>query len=131
PDDVPRFRRLRAVANFQPLWAYADSYITDLTIPFIGPERTQWLYPIASVHRSGGMIAFGSDWSVSTANPFHQIETAVTRMGASGDTDEPFLPEQRIELPLALTAFTINAAYVNQHDVHTGSIEPGKYADLI
>ena len=131
PDDVPRFRRLGAVANFQPLWAYADSYITDLTIPFIGPERTRWLYPIASVHRSGGMIAFGSDWSVSTANPFHQIETAVTRMGAGGDTDEPFLPEQRIELPLALAAFTINAAYVNHHEAHTGSIETGKYADLI
>ena len=131
PDDVPRFRRLGAVANFQPLWAYADSYITDLTIPFIGPERTQSLYPIASVHRSGGMIAFGSDWSVSTANPFHQIETAVTRMGAGGETDEPFLPEQRIELPLALAAFTINAAYVNHHEAHTGSIEPGKYADLI
>lgn len=131
PNDMPRFRRLGAVANFQPLWAYADSYITDLTIPFIGPERSRWLYPIASVHRRGGMIAFGSDWSVSTANPFHQIETAVTRMGAEGDTTEPFLPEQRIELPLALAAFTINAAYVNHSEADTGSIEAGKYADLI
>jgi predicted amidohydrolase YtcJ len=131
PDDVPRFRDLGVVANFQPLWAFADSYITDLTIPFIGPERTQWLYPIASVHRRGGIIAFGSDWSVSTANPFDQIETAITRMGSNGETDEPFLPEQRIELPLALAAFTINAAYVNHSEADTGSVEPGKYADLI
>ncbi|HEX5765428.1 MAG TPA: amidohydrolase [Woeseiaceae bacterium] len=129
--DVPRFRELDVVANFQPLWAFADSYITDLTIPFIGPERTQWLYPIESVHRSGGMIAFGSDWSVSTANPFHEIETAVTRMGSDGETTEPFLPEQRIDLPLALAAFTINAAYVNTHERDTGSVEAGKYADLI
>jgi predicted amidohydrolase YtcJ len=129
--DVPRFRKLNVVANFQPLWAFADSYITDLTIPFIGPERTKWLYPIESVHRSGGMIAFGSDWSVSTANPFHQIETAITRMGSDGETTEPFLPEQRIDLPLALAAFTVNAAYVNTHERETGSVEAGKYADLI
>jgi hypothetical protein len=119
------------VANFQPLWAFADSYITDLTIPFIGPERTRSLYPIASVHRNGGLIAFGSDWSVSTANPFHEIETAVTRMGSGGETNEPFLPEQRIDLPLALAAFTINGAYVNTSEHETGSIEVGKYADLI
>jgi len=131
PADVPRFRELDVVANFQPLWAFADSYITDLTVPFIGPERARWLYPIASVHRSGGMIAFGSDWSVSTANPFHEIEVAVTRMGPSGETTEPFLPEERIDLPLALAAFTINAAYVNTSDHDTGSVEVGKYADLI
>ena len=131
PEDVPRFADLGVVANFQPLWAFADSYITDLTIPFIGPERTRSLYPIASVHRNGGMIAFGSDWSVSTANPFHEIETAITRMGSAGETNEPFLPEQRIDLPLALAAFTINAAYVNTSEHETGSIEVGKYADLI
>jgi hypothetical protein len=131
PADVPRFRTLGVVANFQPLWAFADDYITDLTVPFIGPERSRWLYPIGSVHRSGGMIAFGSDWSVSTANPFHQIEVAVTRMGPSGETTEPFLPDERIDLPLALAAFTINAAYVNRSDHDTGSVEVGKYADLI
>lgn len=131
PADIPRFRDLNVVANFQPLWAYADDYITELTVPFIGPDRSQWLYPIASVHRSGGMVAFGSDWSVSTANPFHQIETAVTRMGATGNTTEPFLPEQRIDLPLAIAAFTIHAAWVNRQETDTGSIEAGKYADLI
>ena len=131
PEDVPRFRTLGVVANFQPLWAFADSYITDLTIPFIGPERSQWLYPIASVHRSGGMIAFGSDWSVSTANPFDEMETAITRMGSAGETNAPFLPDERIDLPLALAAFTINAAYVNTSERDTGSVEVGKYADLI
>ncbi|HET6630595.1 MAG TPA: amidohydrolase family protein [Woeseiaceae bacterium] len=131
PADIPRFAELHVVANFQPLWAYADSYITDLTIPFIGPERARWLYPIKSVHDAGGMIAFGSDWSVSSANPLEEMETAVTRMGALGETSEPFLPQERIGLPLALAAFTINAAYVNSQEDDTGSIEVGKYADLI
>jgi predicted amidohydrolase YtcJ len=129
--DVPRFRALGVVANFQPLWAYADEYITDLTIPFLGPERSARLYPIGSVQRSGATVAFGSDWSVSSPNPFEEIETAVTRLGALGETTEPFLPEEAITLPEAVAAFTINAAYTNRLDKDTGSIETGKRADLV
>jgi predicted amidohydrolase YtcJ len=131
PADIPRFRELDVVANFQPLWAFADDYIEELTIPFIGPERRRWLYPIGSVLASGGMIAFGSDWSVSTANPFQEMEVAVTRMGPLGETNTPFLPEERISLPEAIAAFTINSAYVNSQEDRTGSIEAGKLADLI
>ena len=130
PKDLPRFRELGVVANFQPLWAFADSYIDDLTLPFIGAERAKWMYTIRSVVNAGGMIAFGSDWSVSTANPFPQIETAVTRADAEAD-DETFMPEQTIDLATALAAFTINSAYVNGIEDSTGSIEVGKLADLI
>jgi predicted amidohydrolase YtcJ len=129
--DIPRFRQLGVVANFQPLWAYADEYITDLTIPFLGPERSAHLYPIGSVQRSGATVAFGSDWSVSSPNPFEQMETAVTRLGALGETTEPFLPEEAITLPEAVAAFTINAAYTNRLEKDTGSIESGKRADLV
>jgi predicted amidohydrolase YtcJ len=132
PADIPRFRQLDVIANFQPLWAIADSYITELTIPFIGPERAQWLYPIGSVYRSGAVVAFGSDWSVSTANPFEQIEVAVTRMAPLAPVPVPsFIPSERIALPEAIAAFTINAAYTNRLEKQTGSIETGKLADLV
>ena len=49
-----------------PLWAFADPYITDLTLPFMGKERAQWIYPIGSLYRSGAVVAFGSDWSSSS-----------------------------------------------------------------
>jgi predicted amidohydrolase YtcJ len=131
PSDIPRFRQLGVVANFQPLWAYADGYITDLTLPFLDKERQRWIYPIASLLNSGAVVAFGSDWSVSSANPLEEIEVAVTRMGWSGQTTTPFIPEERIDLRDALAAFTLNAAYVNFQDDKTGSIEVGKLADLI
>jgi predicted amidohydrolase YtcJ len=99
------------IANFQPLWAYADEYVTNLTLPFISKFTASYMYPIGSLEKSGAVVAFGSDWSVSTANPFEEMETAVTRMGALGDTKVPFLPDERIDLPEALAAFTINAAY--------------------
>lgn len=40
-------------------------------------------------------------------------------------------PEQRITAEQAIEAFTINAAFVNHIDNVTGSIEVGKFADLI
>ena len=131
PADIPRFKELDAIANFQPVWAYADEYVTELTIPFIGEERARWMYPIKSVLDTGAVIAFGSDWSVSTANPFPQIETAVTRRGAFDEPMPVFIPEERIDLESAIVAFTINAAFVNKQEDTTGSIEVGKLADLI
>jgi predicted amidohydrolase YtcJ len=131
PDDVPRFRTLEVVANFQPLWAFPDEYITELTFPFIGKQRAQWMYTIGSVHRSGGMIAFGSDWSVSTANPFEEIEVAVRRADPTLPDGAVMLPEEKLPLPEAIAAFTINAAYVNGMEHETGSLEPGKAADLV
>lgn len=130
PDDQPRFRKLGVIANFQPLWAYADAYVTDLTLPFISRQTASYMYPIASMEKSGAVIAFGSDWSVSTANPFEEMETAITRMGSLGDTKVPFLPAESIALPEALAAFTINAAYTNRDEKNTGSLEVGKRANL-
>jgi hypothetical protein len=130
PDDQPRFRQLNVIANFQPLWAYADDYVTELTLPFISKAAAAYMYPIASMERSGAVVAFGSDWSVSTANPFEEMETAITRMSSVGETEEPFMPEERIGLPEALAAFTINAAYTNHDEKNTGSIEVGKRANL-
>jgi len=130
PDDIPRFRELDVIANFQPLWAYADEYVMELNLPFVGEERLGWFYPIRGIINAGGMVAFGSDWFVSTANPFPQIETAVTRIDAYGD-GEPFIPGETIDLQSALAAFTINAAFVNGIEDSTGSIEIGKAADLI
>jgi len=131
PADVPRFRQLGVIANFQPLWAYADDYITKLTVPFLGAERSARLYPIGTLYRSGAVVAFGSDWSVSSANPLEEIQVAVTRMGPGGETHTPFLAGERIDLPEALAAFTINAAYTNRLEQVSGSLEVGKSADLI
>jgi len=131
PADVPRLRELRVVANFQPLWAIRDRYITELTLPRIGPRRARWLYPIGSVARSGAVLAFGSDWSVSSADPLLGIEVAVTRLGPEGETAEPLLPEQAIGLAEAIAAYTIGAAHANGLDTETGSIEVGKRADLV
>ena len=131
PEDIPRFAELDVVANFQPLWAIEDGYITDLTIPRIGEERGKFLYPIGSVQRTGARVAFGSDWYVTSANPLDGIEAAVTRLDPDGKTDEPLGENEEINLAQAIENYTLNSAYVNFLDVDTGSIEIGKLADII
>jgi hypothetical protein len=131
PQDVPRFRALDVVANYQPLWAFEDDYMTDLTAPFVGPERYRRMYAIGTLQDSGAMIAFGSDWSVSSANPYEEIEVAVRRADPAIPDGGVFQPAERIRLPEAIAAFTINAAYVNGIEDETGSLEAGKAADLV
>jgi predicted amidohydrolase YtcJ len=130
PDDVPRFASLEVTANAQPLWACHEAQMDELTIPFLGPERSGWQYPFGSLLRAGSRLAMGSDWSVSTPNPLLEMEVAVNRVSPESRTTEPFLPDERLSLGEAIRAFTLGSAYVNHLDAETGSLEVGKLADL-
>ena len=129
PDDLPRFRRLGALANNQTFWATHEEQMDELTLPILGPEVSARQYPLRSLRRHGAMLAMGSDWAVSTPDPFLQMEVAVTRVSHEDRSREPFMPEEAIELTDALTAFTAGSAYANHLD-DTGSLMPGKLADL-
>lgn len=129
PDDIPRFAELGVTANAQSLWACHDDTMTELTIPRLGPERTSWQYPFRSLVDAGARLAAGSDWSVSTADPFAQMAVAVTR--ATDDAPDPFLPDQALTPTEALTAFTFGSAWVNHDDHRAGTIEIGKDADFV
>ena len=131
PDDQPRFAELGVVANAQPYWAAASRYVNELTLPFIGEERARYHYPFGSLHRAGARLAFGSDWTVSTADPLPQIEVAVTRVEHPNRDTEPLVPEEALDVATAVAAFTRGSAYVNFLEQETGTIEPGKLADLV
>jgi predicted amidohydrolase YtcJ len=131
PDDYGRFRQLGVYANFQALWAFPDEYITDINLPAVGQERVDRMYPIASIHRQGGTIVGGSDWSVSSMNPLKAIETAVTRQNPDGSDDAILNEEERVPLPVILAAYTRNGAMLMHQEDRTGSIERGKLADLV
>jgi predicted amidohydrolase YtcJ len=136
PDDLARFRQLDVTANAQTLWACYDKQMTELTLPFLGPERSLWQYPFGSLARSGAPLAIGSDWPVSSPNPLWLLHVAVNRMAPWDTSDEPdprsaepFLPAERLDLPTALAAATAGSARVNHFD-DSGSIQAGYRADL-
>lgn len=132
PADQPRFASLGVVANMQPLWAFADRFITDLTEPRLGPVRSQHLYPFGSLLRAGARLAGGSDWSVSSVNPLHAVQVAVTRKALEAAAAAPaWLPDERLDLTTALRAYTNGGAYVSFEDADSGALEVGKFADLV
>ncbi len=129
PADFPRFKELGVIANFQLLWAERDPYIESATLPYLGPERSRYLYPARSLRDAGAVIAGGSDWNVSSFDAFEAMEHAITRAQARGKP--PLLPEQSISIQDAVDAYTINAAFALKQERTTGSLEPGKRGDLI
>ena len=83
PADFPRFKALGVIADFQLYWARREPESEGLE-PYLGPERFLLLYPAGSLLKAGAMIVGGSDWDVSSYNPFEAFQTAVTRSGGKG-----------------------------------------------
>jgi len=83
------------------------------------------------VVRSGGRYAGGSDWSVSSLNPLEAIQVAVTRRGPDEPAGAAWLPDELVDLPTAIAAYTTNGAFLSFEEKTRGSIETGRTADLI
>jgi predicted amidohydrolase YtcJ len=128
--DLERFGELGIVAIFQPLWASLDEYMKLVAVR-VGPQRMTHMYPVGSLMRAGGRVAYGSDWPVATANPFEGIEVAITRRPPGSTAGEPLSPGERVTLPEAIRNYTLGSAYALRKDGVSGSVTVGKSADLI
>ena len=83
---------------------------------------------VSIVARCRCAAGMGSDWGVSTANVMAEVDMAVTRQLE----DKPvFLPEQRLTVEEAVTAFTAGSAYINHAEHDTGRLGVGMLADLV
>jgi hypothetical protein len=129
PADFPRFKALGVIADFQLLWARREPATVEAVKPYLGPKRYRYLYPAGSLLKAGATIVGGSDWAVSSYNPFCAFQNAVTRGGGKGQ--KPLNIDQKIPLTAAVDAYTINAAFAMKQDTTTGSLEVGKRADLV
>ncbi|TGD28690.1 amidohydrolase [Brevibacterium sp. S22] len=129
PADVPRFAQLGITANLQALWACFDQQMIDLNIPVLGPERSDWQYPFGSFARADTHLAMGSDWPVSTANPWEAIHVAVNRSHPTAADTAPLLPAEALDLTTALRAYTAGSAELLRSEIN-GRIRPGRPANL-
>ncbi len=127
PTDFGRFAKLHVLAAYQLLWAFGDITTIDIVKPYIDPSLYKWQYPARSMLQAGATICGASDWPVSTANPFEAIYNAETRRGPMGVLDST----QCMPRMAMLYAYTINAAKAMMNEKQTGSLEPGKFADII
>lgn len=131
PADLPRFKELDVIANFEPLWAQLANEQVVLTVPRLGQERADRQYPMATLLHSGTKISFGSDWPVTSPVPMEGIGVAITRQ-----TDEEFppggwVPKERLTLDEALTAYTMGSAVQAGEEHLWGDLSIGKRADVV
>lgn len=132
PADIPRFISYGILANFQTLWAQPNDEADAITRAMLGPERSEWIYPVGEFVRQGVTCMLSSDWGVTGFDPFEIMQTAVTRQKPGARADDPaHTPHHRIGVREALRGYTSHAAHAAWRDDCTGSLSPGKYADLI
>ena len=123
PEDIPRFKELGVIANCQAYWHLKEPEWWEVVdFPFLG-KRAENEYPLGSFFRSRAVVASSSDYPVTDPpNPLRAIQVGVTRN---------LNREERSSLTDMIKSFTANNAYALFLDDVSGTIEVGKYADLV
>jgi predicted amidohydrolase YtcJ len=130
--DIPRFAQLNVPADTQMNYIEYEDYEGIENGQFYGdPEFNALLYAnnisnmnaLPSIHKTGAKIIISSDWDVASIDPLFSIQNALQEFKGT-------MPQADI-LKLAVKAYTLNAAFALDHETTTGSIEVGKYADLV
>ncbi len=132
PADYGRFHKLDVIPTMSFQWAKPGPDSIDAQKDFIGPQRFSRVEPEGSLYAARAPIAYGSDWPVDTLNEWFALQVGITRENpAGGKYAGRFNDQKGLPRKFALRAITMNSAYELHQDHQTGSIERGKYADLI
>ena len=134
PADYHRYAELGALPVLSFQWEKPAVDLNAKTAAYLGPVRFALAEPAGLLQLHGARIVFGSDWPVDALDEWLALQTAVTR-SATGDDAVAYPGRLGIDPGLtiaqAVRAITLNAAYSLHQDDVTGSLEAGKFADLI
>lgn len=128
PERIHRARAMGIIPITTVEWLYAYG---DFIRRYLGHEREKQSFVLRSMIEAGLRPANCSDCAGSeplSINPFFSIWCAVTRQTFFGNR---LIPDEAITVKEALQMYTVNAAYAGFEENWKGSIEPGKFADLI
>lgn len=124
--DIPRFAKLGVIAAMQPVHCTSDMGFVPIRL---GDKRAEeGAYVWRKLINNGATICSGTDAPVEDVNPIESFYSAVTRKNSKGKT---FYPDQEMTRLEALKSYTINGAYASFEENVKGTIEVGKYADLV
>ncbi len=127
PDDIPRFAQLGVIASMQAIHCTSDA-------PFVVKRLGQWraqtgAYAWRALLDAGAVVTNGTDTPVEDVDPIASFYASVTRRRP--DNGMVFFAEQVMSRQEAIYAYTMANAYAAFEEDKKGSLEPGKYADLV
>lgn len=132
PQDIPRMAALGVVADLcPPLWF--PSPVQQRLASLLGEEYVQRSHSTRTLIEAGTLAGLGTDWPAMspTPSPWPGLATLVTRQHPAGEFPGIHRPDQRLDLDTALRLATINPASAMGISDVSGSLAPGKSADLI
>ena len=127
-EDIPLFKEYGIIPSMQPTHATSDM---NMAGDRLGEARLKGAYAWQTFLQQGSVIAFGSDFPVELANPFHGIHAAVTRQNAMEQPQGGWIAEESVSRQQAFRGFTLDAAYAGFQEDIIGTLEVGKKADFI
>jgi predicted amidohydrolase YtcJ len=128
PKDFARFASLKVIASVQPYHAIDDGRWAERRI---GPERIKTTYAFRTLLDKGVRLALGTDWYVAPLGPMLTLYAATTRATLDGKNPNGWVPEQKISIAEALSAYTAGSAFAEFQEGEKGTIARGKLADLV
>ncbi len=128
PEDIPRFGRLNVLASMQPAHQMNDMRWAESRI---GPERVKGAYAWNSIEKSGGKLAFGTDYPVEPINPLRGVYACVTRELPEGGPAGGWQPQEKLPLDECIAGYTTGSAYAEFEEGKKGQLIVGQYADFV
>jgi len=126
PDLIEKAKKLNVVISVQPSFIGADFWILDR----VGRERIRSVYNYKTLMKRGLWICAGSDAPVAHVDTLRDLYLAITRGGKENILAQ-YTPQEVLNIEEAIRMYTYNGAYAGFDEDKIGSIEPGKYADLV
>jgi predicted amidohydrolase YtcJ len=125
--DIPRFARTGVTASMQPGHAVEDMAWAEARV---GGERIRGGYAWRSLRRSGASLLFSSDMPGSSYDFFYMMHAAIARQNPEGQPPSGWFAEERVTAEEALRAYTVWAARAQFTESESGTIAPGRWADV-
>jgi predicted amidohydrolase YtcJ len=128
PEDMEQFKVYQIIPSVQPTHATSDMPWAE---DRIGKDRLPGAYAYKSLLDAAGLISFGTDFPVERVNPMYTLFSAVQRTDTADFPRDGFLRTEAVSVDTALRAMTSWAAYANFEEHSKGSLQKGKFADLV
>lgn len=131
-EDLPRFKELGVVPSVQPEHIALTQKFDENPYPVVlGEERAGRTWPLKNLYDTVGFLAIGSDCPVVSNNPFLEIYRGVTRLHNDGKPEGGWNPSQKLSIFEVLCSYTYGSAYGVRREAELGTLEEGKFADLV